>query len=139
MRHQIMAACVAIVVAAAPSFAEEIRVELDRDRLPLGRFQALLHLRQLLFHLQALVLLFQPHPLHLVRGSEALVQLGTVAQVAQLHLRKRAALARFDVVHFDCGPKAAIMFQNVPDADFVAVNLCHGEMCPKDVERLKIG
>jgi hypothetical protein len=62
---------------------------------------------------ELLVLLLQPHALDLVGGAEALVQLGAVAQVLQLHLGEGAALAGLHMVDLHRDPEPVIVLEHV--------------------------
>jgi len=74
---------------------------------------------------ELLILLFEADTLDLVGAAEPLVELGTVAQVAQLHLREGAALAGLDVIHLHRGPEAAIVLQDIAGTYLVSVDLGH--------------
>src|SRR3546814_8115364 len=75
--------------------------------------------------------LVQAHPLDRFRGAEPLVQLGAVADVAQLDLHESAALAGLHVLGLDRAPQAALMLDDVAGPDRVAVDL-HGRCTSLD-------
>ncbi len=74
------------------------------------------------------VLEIAPLELHLfdhLRGTEALIQLGSVDDVLELDLIVGAAFAGFHALRFHHGPQLAIQFDDHARTDFVACNFSH--------------
>ncbi len=114
------------VLQERPPLAEDIGRDLDL----LERVGIHEHQHPFLLVEELLVLLVEPHPLHLVGRAEPLVELAPVAHVLHLDLGEGAALARLHMGGLDHHPEPAVVLQDVPRPDFIAVDLRHVSINP---------
>src|SRR5262249_46657429 len=84
---------------------------------------------------ELILLLVELDPLDDIGRTDALVQLGAVADVPELHLKIGAPVSHLDDMNLGRPHQAALILQYVAGPDFVAVDLHRGDLARKKAAR----